>query len=139
MSLRDLESVIYGSCFILTGEDRTGGTRTYTDKEAAAWKEEHPDTDQIFQTETEAVATLLAERGLDVYKRQHHTRKPLHVFFNAVHVSPVPLKRSFIALSFFLLCVIQSNQFRIVIKIFNQLFKHRFHRYIHNHLSLIHI
>ena len=64
MSLRDLESVIYGSCFILTGEDRTGGTRTYTDKEAAAWKEEHPDTDQIFQTETEAVATLLAEQGL---------------------------------------------------------------------------
>lgn len=64
MSLRDLESVIYGSCFILTGEDRTGGTRTYTDKEAAAWKEEHPDADQIFQTETEAVATLLAEQGL---------------------------------------------------------------------------
>lgn len=64
MSLRDLESVIYGSCFILTGEDRTGGTRTYTDKEAAAWKEEHPDTNQIFQTETEAVATLLAEQGL---------------------------------------------------------------------------
>lgn len=64
MSLRDLESVIYGSCFILTGEDRTGGTRTYTDKEAAAWKEEHPDADQIFQTETEAIATLLAEQGL---------------------------------------------------------------------------
>lgn len=64
MSLRDLESVIYGSRFILTGEDRTGGTRTYTDKEAAAWKEEHPDADQIFQTETEAVATLLAEQGL---------------------------------------------------------------------------
>lgn len=64
MSLCDLESVIYGSCFILTGEDRTGGTRTYTDKEAAAWKEEHSDTDQIFQTETEAVATLLAEQGL---------------------------------------------------------------------------
>jgi len=64
MSLRDLESVIYGSCFILTEEDRTGGTRTYTNKEAAAWKEEHPDTDQIFQTETEAVATLLAEQGL---------------------------------------------------------------------------
>lgn len=64
MSLHDLESVIYGSRFILTGEDRTGGTRTYTDKEAAAWKEEHPDTNQIFQTETEAVATLLAEQGL---------------------------------------------------------------------------
>lgn len=64
MSLRDLESVIYGSRFILTGEDRTGGTRTYTDKEAAAWKDEHPDADQIFQTETEAVATLLAEQGL---------------------------------------------------------------------------
>lgn len=64
MSLRDLESVIYGSRFILTGEDRTNGTRTYTDKEAAAWKEEHPDADQIFQTETEAVATLLTEQGL---------------------------------------------------------------------------
>ena len=65
MSLHDLESVIYGSCFILTGEDRAGGTRTYTDKEAAAWKEEHPDASQIFQTETEAIATLLAERGLN--------------------------------------------------------------------------
>lgn len=64
MSLHDLESVIYGSRFILTGEDRAGGTRTYTDKEAAAWKEEHPDASQIFQTETEAIATLLAERGL---------------------------------------------------------------------------
>ena len=48
----------------MTGEDRAGGTRTYTDKEAAAWKEEHPDASQIFQTETEAIATLLAERGL---------------------------------------------------------------------------
>ena len=64
MSLHDLESVIYGSRFILTGEDRAGGTRTYTDKEVAAWKEEHPDASQIFQTETEAIATLLAERGL---------------------------------------------------------------------------